>query len=113
MDGTLHFIIAINFIKVEIIVVLFARIMETLHLLPRNTTPVTNVRTSREKNRSTQEIIPVLPSPATMILNFNPGSETELALEDFDIFLLANTIFAFGAVVAGDLCRHVRSNNLA
>lgn len=55
----------------------------------------------------------MLPSPATMILNFNPGSETELALEDFDIFLLANTIFAFGAVVAGDLCRHVRSNNLA
>ena len=43
------------------------------------------------------------PLPAGMIVNLNPGTETQFALADFDSFLFADSVLTNGPVGLGDL----------
>lgn len=46
--------------------------------------------------------LPMLPGPAAALLNLDPGTEPNLALEKLDSLLLANGVLAFGPVVGRD-----------
>lgn len=51
-----------------------------------------------------QSIAPVLPSPAAMIVNFDPAAESKLSFENLHLFRLAYSVFAAGPVIGRDFC---------
>lgn len=48
--------------------------------------------------------LPVLPGPAPMILNLDPGTESEFAFCDLDFFLMADAVFAACPIIARKFC---------
>lgn len=57
-----------------------------------------------EKRDGNKKDLPVLPGPASMILNLDPSTESEFAFCDLDFFLTADAVFAACPIVAGKFC---------
>lgn len=100
-DDLLELIEPVDCIKVVGSVTLVASLLQ-MHQLGTGHTAPGNASQMEERTGVQMGFSPVLPAPAAMLVELDPGAKTNLALGDLGLVLLAYGVLAAGPVVGRD-----------